>query len=110
MPLPDASKRHRGLVQSEGDGSEVRDLLLTLTRSEAAALADLLSNFEEPGWHRVRPVRASRRRGRVDDRARKVPVADGSEPVATVAESARYRSGVPDRRGGAIPDGSRTSR
>ncbi len=42
-------------MRIEGDGSEVRDLLLTVTRSEAAELRDtlddLLHNFEVPGWH-----------------------------------------------------------
>jgi hypothetical protein len=42
-------------VRIEGDGSGVHDLMLFLTRSEAAelrdTLADLLDHFEEPGWH-----------------------------------------------------------
>jgi hypothetical protein len=55
VPLAGASERHHGLVRIEGDGSEVRDLLLALTRSEAAELREtleaLLHNFEVPGWH-----------------------------------------------------------
>ncbi len=42
-------------MRIEGDGKPVSDLLVYLTRAEAAELRDaaeaLLENMENPGWH-----------------------------------------------------------
>lgn len=42
-------------MRIQGDGNAVSDLLVFLTRDEAAELRDglndLLANFDDPGWH-----------------------------------------------------------
>ncbi len=57
-PLPNGSRRgiwQGGWVRIQGDGNAVSDLLIFLTRDEAAELRDgpedLLANFDHPGWH-----------------------------------------------------------
>jgi hypothetical protein len=42
-------------VQIHGDGTSISDLLIYLSKTEAAELRDaltgLLENFDDPGWH-----------------------------------------------------------